>query len=102
MKDMEEDLEKIATLRSTIIAELNRLNYVMMELNKRGFYVSSGSACQSGSKEPSKTLLAIGKDEDTAKSSIRISLGKHNTEEQCAHLALEITQIISAFEQSVR
>lgn len=125
MKDREEDLEKIAALRSTIITELNRLDcryqmiegksgqlphilcllfsnvqgqYVMMELNKRGFYVSSGSACQSGSKEPSKALLAIGKDEDTAKSSIRISLGKHNTKEQCLHLALEITRIISAFD----
>lgn len=129
MQERHADLEKIEDLRSIIIAELTRLNcpyqivegdseqlphilcllfsnvqgqYVMMELNKRGFYVSSGSACQSGTKEPSKTLLAIGKDVDTAKSSIRISLGKDNTEEQCKNLALEISQIISALNASVR
>lgn len=70
--------------------------YVMMELNKKGYYVSSGSACQSGTKAPSKTLLALGKNEDEAKSSIRISLGIHPTEEHCRNLAQEIIHIIKA------
>lgn len=69
--------------------------YVMMELNKLGYCVSSGSACQSGTKEPSKVLLSIGKDADEAKSSIRISLGIHNTEEQCLSLTQDIAQIIA-------
>ncbi|WP_042345621.1 IscS subfamily cysteine desulfurase [Bacillus massiliigorillae] len=69
--------------------------YVMMELNKLGYCVSSGSACQSGTKEPSKALLALGKDSDEAKSSIRISLGAHNTEEQCHSLAHDLSQIIT-------
>jgi len=72
--------------------------YVMMELNKRGYCVSSGSACQAGSKEPSKVLLAIGKNEDEAKSSIRISLGKNLTEEQCRDLAASISSIISSID----
>ncbi|MEH6942810.1 cysteine desulfurase family protein [Bacillus sp. JJ722] len=69
--------------------------YVMMELNKLGYCVSSGSACQSGTKEPSKVLLSIGKDADEAKSSIRISLGMHNTEEQCLSLAQDLSHIIA-------
>lgn len=68
--------------------------YVMMELNKRGYCVSSGSACQSGAKEPSKVLLAIGKDVDEAKSSIRISLGMANTREQCRNLVKALSEII--------
>ncbi len=68
--------------------------YVMMELNRLGFYVSSGSACQSGTKEPSKALLALGKNEDQAKSSIRISFGIHNTAADCINLANAITTTI--------
>lgn len=75
--------------------------YVMMELNRLGYCISSGSACQSGSKEPSKTLLALGKNEDYAKSSIRISFGLHNTEAQCKQLANEITNTIIAVHQPI-
>ena len=75
--------------------------YVMMELNRLGFCVSSGSACQSGAKEPSKALLALGKNEDYAKSSIRISLGLHNTEAQCEQLADAITTTITAIHQTI-
>ncbi|WP_019242750.1 MULTISPECIES: cysteine desulfurase family protein [Bacillus] len=68
--------------------------YVMMELNQLGYAISSGSACQSGSKEPSKVLLTIGKDHNEAKSSIRISLGKYTTEEQCLKLAEDLLKIM--------
>lgn len=52
---------------------------LLMQLDRRGFAVSSGSACASGSGEPSHVLIAMGYDRDTAKGAIRVSLGKDNT-----------------------
>ncbi|MFS0780771.1 cysteine desulfurase family protein [Bacillus sp. 1P06AnD] len=68
--------------------------YVMMELNRRGYYISSGSACQSGSKSPSKAMLAIGKNEDEARGSIRISLSKQHTLEDCSGLMRTLMTIV--------
>ncbi len=51
---------------------------VKMDIN--GIAVSSGSACTSGSVQPSHVLKAIGKDDETAKSSMRISFGRNNKE----------------------
>ena len=53
---------------------------LLMALDRKGFAVSSGSACASGAGEPSPVLLAMGVDAETAKSAIRASLGKDNTE----------------------
>ncbi|MGQ0619673.1 MAG: cysteine desulfurase family protein [Panacagrimonas sp.] len=52
---------------------------LLMALDRKGFAVSSGSACASGSGEPSHVLLAMGYDRVTAKGAVRISLGKDNT-----------------------
>jgi cysteine desulfurase len=53
---------------------------LLMALDRKGFAVSSGSACASGAGEPSPVLLAMGVDADTAKSAIRVSVGKDNSE----------------------
>ncbi|MDD5580110.1 MAG: cysteine desulfurase family protein [Methylobacter sp.] len=53
---------------------------LVMKLDQKGFAVSSGSACASGGKEPSSVLTAMGVDPNYAKSAIRVSLGKANTE----------------------
>jgi cysteine desulfurase len=53
---------------------------LLMALDRKGFGVSSGSACASGSGEPSHVLLAMGFDRDTAKGAVRVSFGKANTE----------------------
>ena len=53
---------------------------LLMALDRKGFAVSSGSACASGAGEPSPVLLAMGFDEATAKSAIRVSVGKDNSE----------------------
>lgn len=53
---------------------------LLMALDRKGFAVSSGSACASGSGEPSHVLLAMGYDRVTAKGAVRVSLGKSNTE----------------------
>ncbi len=52
---------------------------LLMELDRHGIAVSSGSACASGSPDPSHVLLAMGVDPDAARRVIRISLGKDNT-----------------------
>ncbi|MGZ5075110.1 MAG: cysteine desulfurase family protein [Methylobacter sp.] len=53
---------------------------LLMRLDQKGIAVSSGSACASGQSEPSPVLVAMGVDSSKAKSAIRISLGKANTE----------------------
>lgn len=55
---------------------------MVIALDLRGFAVSSGSACSSGSVEPSHVLLAMGLSPEDARSSIRFSLGRGNTVEQ--------------------
>ncbi len=52
---------------------------LLMHLDRKGYAVSSGSACASGSGEPSHVLLAMGIDAATAKGAVRVSLGKDNT-----------------------
>ena len=51
----------------------------MLECNRYGIAISTGSACQIGKQSPSKTMLAIGKTEDDAKQLIRLSFGRMTT-----------------------
>jgi cysteine desulfurase len=53
---------------------------VLIKLDLKGIAVSSGSACTSGSPQPSHVLKAIGYDDSTARSSLRISFGRFNNE----------------------
>ena len=55
---------------------------ILFSLDLAGIAVSSGSACSSGSLEPSHVLLAMGLPEGLAHGSIRFSFGKHNTVEE--------------------
>ena len=48
----------------------------------KGMAVSSGSACTSASLEPSYVLRALGRDDELAHSSIRMTIGKYTTEEE--------------------
>ena len=52
---------------------------LVVNMDLRGIAVSSGSACTSGSIQPSHVLLAMGRDARTAKATIRFSFGKRNT-----------------------
>jgi len=54
---------------------------LLLELEQRGVIVSSGAACAAGKDEPSHVLIACGYDEDTARTSVRFSLGHETTDE---------------------
>jgi cysteine desulfurase len=68
---------------------------LVIALDLRGFAVSSGSACSSGSVEPSHVLLAIGLAPERARSSIRFSLGRSNTAEQVDALIDAVADAVS-------
>jgi len=53
---------------------------MVLELDARGFAVASGSACASGSLEPSHVILAMGYGPEDAHGSVRLTLGRENTE----------------------
>lgn len=55
---------------------------MLLQLDALGFMVSSGSACASGSLEPSHVVLALGLGAEEAHGSLRVTLGKENTEEE--------------------
>ncbi|MDP4550439.1 IscS subfamily cysteine desulfurase [Alkalihalobacillus macyae] len=55
--------------------------YTMLEFNRKGIAVSTGSACSVGQQKPSKTLLSMGRTEDEARELVRISFGRETTEE---------------------
>jgi cysteine desulfurase len=68
---------------------------LVIALDLRGFAVSSGSACSSGSVEPSHVLLAIGATPERARSSIRFSLGTSNTVEQVDALVEAVAESVA-------
>lgn len=68
---------------------------LLMHLDRKGFAVSSGSACASGSGEPSHVLLAMGVDATTAKGAIRVSFGKDNS-------VADVTGFLAALASFVR
>ena len=55
---------------------------MLLQLDQAGIMVSSGSACASGSLEPSHVILALGYRPEDAHGSVRLSLGRRNTEEE--------------------
>jgi cysteine desulfurase len=60
---------------------------LLIALDVRGMAVSTGSACSSGAVEPSHVLLAMGRARDEAKSSVRFSFGRYNSDEEVDQLA---------------
>lgn len=67
---------------------------MLLLLNAKGIAASSGSACTSGSLDPSHVLLAIGRPHEVAHGSLRLSLSEHNTPQ-------EVETMISAVEEVV-
>lgn len=67
---------------------------ILFSLDLAGIAVSSGSACSSGSLEPSHVLLSLGLPEELAHGSIRFSFGKHNTIEEVDYAVEEIKSAV--------
>ena len=67
---------------------------ILFSLDLEGIAVSSGSACSSGSLDPSHVLLAIGVEEAVAHGSIRFSFGKENTKEEVDYVVEKLKEII--------
>ncbi|MCH7736311.1 MAG: aminotransferase class V-fold PLP-dependent enzyme, partial [Chloroflexi bacterium] len=59
---------------------------ILLGLDMAGIAASSGSACSSGSLEPSHVLLALGQSAEIARGSLRLTLGRDNTEEEVEYL----------------
>ena len=72
---------------------------ILLGLDLQGIAASSGSACSSGSLEPSHVLLALGQTADTARGSLRITLGKHNTDAEVDRLIDVLTALIGDLRQ---
>jgi len=67
---------------------------IVVELNLRGFAVSAGSACGSGKMEPSSPVMAMGRTREQALGTVRISMGRHTTEESVRRLATALRQVV--------
>lgn len=67
---------------------------LLLNLDIEGICVSNGSACTSGAVEPSHVLSGLGIDDKLAKSSIRISLGKQNTEDDIHYLVDKLNSVL--------
>lgn len=67
---------------------------LLLLLDAKGICASSGSACTSGSLDPSHVLLAIGRPHEVAHGSLRLSLCEANTEEEVDHILNEVPKIV--------
>ena len=75
--------------------------WLVMELDKRGIAVSSGSACHSGSGEPSHVLLALGIEPSLAKGALRVSFGLGNTAADADACLAALKDIVSSVRKNV-
>ena len=67
---------------------------LILNLDLKGICASSGSACTSGSLDPSHVLLAIGLPHEIAHGSLRISIGKYNTKEEIDYVIECLVEIV--------
>ena len=117
---MQENSAKVAALRDKLIAGLSQIPHcalngdpvnrlsgnvsfcfegiegesLLLLLDMKGVCASSGSACTSGSLDPSHVLLAIGRVHDVAHGSLRLSLSEYNTEEEIDHILAVVPQVV--------
>ena len=117
---LEEHAAKVTALRDRLIAGLSQIPHcalngdavnrlpgnvsfcfegiegesLLLLLDMKGVQASSGSACTSGSLDPSHVLLAIGRVHDVAHGSLRLSLCAGNTEEEVDHILEVVPQVV--------
>ena len=67
---------------------------LLLLLDDKGIEASSGSACTSGSLDPSHVLLAIGRVHDVAHGSLRLSIGEDLSDEDTEYIILSVTEVV--------
>ena len=67
---------------------------LLLLLDDKGVYASSGSACTSGSLDPSHVLLAIGRPHEIAHGSLRLTLSEENTEEEVDYMIQAVRDVV--------
>ena len=72
---------------------------LLINLDLQGIEVSTGSACSSGTLEPSPVIRALGRDDELARGSIRVSFGKGNTWEEVAHVVKILAGVVKKLRQ---
>jgi cysteine desulfurase len=72
---------------------------ILLGLDMAGIAASSGSACSSGSLEPSHVLLALGQSAELARGSLRTTLGKENTVEEVEYLLRVLPDLVQQLRQ---
>ncbi|MCR4883954.1 MAG: cysteine desulfurase [Clostridiales bacterium] len=68
---------------------------LLLLLDDKGIQASSGSACTSGSLDPSHVLLAIGRVHDVAHGSLRLSIGEDTTDADIDEMIASVTQVVT-------
>ena len=124
MKDscdhIDENMPRVAAMRDRLIEGLSRIPHsalngdaanrlpgnvnfcfegiegesLLLLLDMHGVCASSGSACTSGSLDPSHVLLAIGRVHDVAHGSLRLSLCEYNTDEEVDHILKVVPEVV--------
>ena len=89
------DMEKRLPGNSNISFRFIEGESLLLNLDLKGICASSGSACTSGSLDPSHVLLAIGLPHEIAHGSLRISIGKYNTKEEIDYLIKNLVEIVN-------
>ena len=88
------DMEKRLPGNSNISFRFIEGESLLLNLDLKGIGASSGSACTSGSLDPSHVLLAIGMPHEIAHGSLRISIGKYNTKEEIDYVVESLVEIV--------
>ena len=68
---------------------------LLLLLDDKGICASSGSACTSGSLDPSHVLLAIGRPHEVAHGSLRLSINEETTEEDIDYMIKAVTDVVT-------
>ena len=117
---LDENAAKVSAMRDKLIAGLSKIPHsalngdpvnrlpgnvsfcfegiegesLLLLLDMKGVCASSGSACTSGSLDPSHVLLAIGRVHDVAHGSLRLSLSEYNTDEEVEHILTVVPEVV--------
>ncbi len=120
-QNMDENMVKVAAMRDHLISGLKEIEHsalngdethrlpgtvnfcfegiegesLLLFLDDRGIAASSGSACTSGSLDPSHVLLAIGRIHDVAHGSLRLSITEENTMEEMDYIVQSVKEVVS-------